>query len=159
MIANKSPTRRHHLLTCRVAEQDRGGTQAKEPRNTAISSRNQQLVFCCYCYKHGATKRLLTLVLLFVSYAPCRTLDDLAATSLQQLFPTVGFMDSGEGYPWYGYTVGDDSRIYGDFKRLTGKQKMTGLCRHLFVLFALCTMGIMRTLGVLSAQQLESWEH
>lgn len=37
-----------------------------------------------------------------------------------QLYPTVGFMDSGVGYPWYGLTVGDDSKVYSDFGRLTG---------------------------------------
>lgn len=51
----------------------------------------------------------------------CRA-PDLVTASRRQLFPTVGFMDSGEGYPWYGYTVGDNSRIYTDFKRLTGMQ-------------------------------------
>lgn len=66
---------------------------------------------------------LLTLVLPYFCYASCRALNNLAAFSREQLFPTVGFMDSGEGYPWYGYTVGDDSRIYGDFKILTGGEK------------------------------------
>lgn len=38
-----------------------------------------------------------------------------------QLFPTVGFMESGDGYPWYGLTVGDDSKIYTDFNFFTGE--------------------------------------
>lgn len=37
-----------------------------------------------------------------------------------QLFPTLGYMQSGEGYPWYGLTVGDNSDIYTDFRTLTG---------------------------------------
>ncbi|CAM9094590.1 unnamed protein product, partial [Laminaria digitata] len=39
---------------------------------------------------------------------------------LEGLFPTVGFMESGDGYPWYGLTVGDNSRIYTNFGDLTG---------------------------------------
>lgn len=30
-------------------------------------------------------------------------------------------MESGDRYPWYGLTVGDDSHIYNDFKVLTGE--------------------------------------
>ena len=29
-------------------------------------------------------------------------------------------MESGIGYPWYGLTVGDNSKVYSDFGRLTG---------------------------------------
>lgn len=38
-----------------------------------------------------------------------------------QLYPTVGYMDSGEGYPWYGFTVGDNSTIYNDFGHIAGE--------------------------------------
>lgn len=39
----------------------------------------------------------------------------------RQLYPTVGYMDSGIGYPWYGMTVGENSRFFPDFRRITGK--------------------------------------
>lgn len=41
---------------------------------------------------------------------------------LMQLFPTMGFMESGNRYPWYGITVGDDARIYNQFGSLTGER-------------------------------------
>lgn len=41
-------------------------------------------------------------------------------TSVFQFYPTVGYMNSGAGYPWYGMTVGDTSGIYDDFSTLTG---------------------------------------
>lgn len=31
-------------------------------------------------------------------------------------------MNSGQRYPWYGITVGDDSSIYDDFRLLTGEE-------------------------------------
>ncbi|CBJ29591.1 conserved unknown protein [Ectocarpus siliculosus] len=36
------------------------------------------------------------------------------------LFPTVGYMDSGDGFPWYGFTVGDNSEAFDDFRHMTG---------------------------------------
>ncbi|CAN0511767.1 unnamed protein product [Ectocarpus sp. 12 AP-2014] len=39
---------------------------------------------------------------------------------LTGLFPTVGYMDSGDGFPWYGFTVGDNSEAFDDFRHVTG---------------------------------------
>lgn len=38
-------------------------------------------------------------------------------------------MDSGEGYPWYGFTVGDNSSIYSDFGHLAGKLESSWIRR------------------------------
>lgn len=38
-----------------------------------------------------------------------------------QLYTTVGYMDSGDGYPWYGLTVGDPSTVSDDLRILTGE--------------------------------------
>ncbi|CAM9424100.1 unnamed protein product, partial [Ectocarpus fasciculatus] len=39
---------------------------------------------------------------------------------LKGLYPTVGYMDSGNAYPWYGFTVGDNSEAFADFGHITG---------------------------------------
>ncbi|CAM9315593.1 unnamed protein product [Choristocarpus tenellus] len=43
-----------------------------------------------------------------------------AETGVEGLYPTVGYVDSGMNYPWYGITVGDQARFYDEFRQYGG---------------------------------------